>query len=66
MKIEVTLRQEYSKVVRVFRGWHTAQTWIEETLLADGPDVEVTVRELKEDAEVLLAELPFHDTDFQD
>ena len=70
MKIEVKLKEikSYTGVVRVFRGWHTAQQWIEEALLADGPEVEIVVRAAEEPEEVLLKEtdLPFQDTDFSD
>ena len=70
MKIEVELRdiETYRGVVRVFRGWQTAQTWIEEALLASGPEIEVIVKEYKDLEPELLqeAELPFQDTDFDD
>ena len=61
MKVEVKLKEAtgYIGVVRVFRGWHTAQSWIEEALMADGPEVEVVVKVAKEPE----AELPFHDAD---
>lgn len=61
MKYEITLKQDYSKIVRIFRGWQTAQTWIEETMLAGGPEVTVEIRALPDDPE-----LPFSDTDFCD
>lgn len=51
MKIAVKLKEigSYSGVELVFRGWQTAQQWIEETLLAKGPyEVEVIVRAEKE------------------
>ena len=67
MKIEVKLREigSYSGVVRVFRGWQTAQQWIEEAFLAGGPGIEVVVREYVDPEPELLqeAELPFQDTD---
>ena len=67
MKIEVKLREigSYSGVVRVFRGWQTAQQWIEEAFLADGTGIEVVVREYVDpDPELLQeAELPLQDAD---
>lgn len=67
MKIEVELREigSYKGVVRIFRGWQTAQQWIEEAFLAGGPDIEVVVREYLDPEPELLqeAELPFHDAD---
>lgn len=61
MKVEVKLKDtgSYIGVVRVFRGWHTAQSWIEEALMAEGPEIEVVVKAAKEPE----AELPFQDTD---
>lgn len=67
MKIEVELREigSYKGVVRIFRGWQTAQQWIKEAFLAGGPDIEVVVREYVDPEPELLqeAELPFHDAD---
>lgn len=66
MKIEVNLKEinSYIGVVRVFRGWQTAQQWIEEALLADGPEVEIVIRAAEEPG--LKTDLPFGDTDFDD
>lgn len=64
MKIEVKLKEAtgYIGVVRVFRGWRTAQQWIQEALLADGPEIEVVIKVVKEPE----AELPFQDVSASD